>query len=300
MAKTTRSALIVFSALMFAAGPAVAAEITVGAQTPAQTQAGALFSVDILLNTGDDDINAVGGTINYPTDLLVLREVQDANSIVSLWVDDPKFAYPGKVAFSGIIPGGYRGDGGLLLKLSFLAQKEGQGTVTLSTPQALMNDGNGTAAPLAVMSYAFTVSPSVGGEVQHAPVLQDADPPESFKPEIGRDPAIAENRWFVAFSTQDKGSGIDHYEIKESSPQGLGLSGEWVRAESPYVLRDQTLRSTVIVKAIDRVGNERVEEIGPLHALQWYENYGTWVIIGLCLAVILALLKLVWRVFKRK
>jgi hypothetical protein len=39
------------------------------------------------------------------------------------------------------------------------------------------------------------------------------------------------------------------------------------KAESPYVLEDQSLRSYVVVKAVDKAGNERVEILYPRRIL---------------------------------
>lgn len=299
MIKNMRQALVISFIALFFSGPAVAAEFVFGAQSAEWAREGE-YAIEVTINTGADEINAVGGTIDYPTDLLALRDIQYSDSIVSLWIDDPKFVYPGKVAFSGIIPGGYRGEGGKIFKLVFTAQKEGRAVVTLNNAQALLNDGNGTSASAASAPFAVTVSPLVGVQAPRVAEVPDADLPESFKPEIARDATIADGKWFVVFTTQDKASGVDHYEIKESSPQGLGLAGDWVRAESPYVLRDQTLRSAVIVKAIDRAGNERVAYVEPLRALRWYQNYGAWVIIVVSLVIVLALVKIIWRVFSKK
>jgi len=84
----------------------------------------------------------------------------------------------------------------------------------------------------------------------------DTTPPEDFKPEIGRDPAIFEGKYFLSFATTDKTSGIDYYEVKEGKR-------DFKKAGSPYSLEDQSLQSTILVKAVDKAGNERISEIIP-------------------------------------
>ena len=42
----------------------------------------------------------------------------------------------------------------------------------------------------------------------------------------------------------------------------------WVEAESPYVLKDQSLNSTIRVKAIDKAGNETIAVLVPDPALR--------------------------------
>ena len=88
----------------------------------------------------------------------------------------------------------------------------------------------------------------------------DSTPPEQFKPEIGKDPAIFEGKYFLSFATIDKTSGIDHYEVFEKT----GKNKEWFeKAESPYLLKDQSLKSQILIKAVDKAGNEQISQIIP-------------------------------------
>ncbi|OGH83817.1 MAG: hypothetical protein A2261_03705 [Candidatus Magasanikbacteria bacterium RIFOXYA2_FULL_44_8] len=138
----------------------------------------------------------------------------------------------------------------------------------------------------------------------------DVDAPESFKPEIAQDPNIFGGKWFLAFATQDKGSGIDHYEIREDLGfriKNLGgiikkflipksyLLNSWQEVESPYVLKDQKLKSWVYIKAIDKAGNERIEVIPQKYPFQWYESWLWWGIIIVGFAIAYALKKFLWR-----
>src|SRR5207247_2300689 len=123
----------------------------------------------------------------------------------------------------------------------------------------------------------------------------DTVPPEPFEPQISRNPNIFNGKYFLSFAAQDKGSGIDHYEVCEDIGyriQDLGkiiarflniksysLNSCFVTAESPYQLQDQTLKSVIFVKAIDKAGNERIVKVNTKNALAWYENYFIWLII---------------------
>lgn len=288
------SCLLAFLFVFFSvfAPAARAAEIYFSSQTQ-EVAVGQQFQVSVFLNTNGEEINAVEGKIMFPGELLNLQEIRDGNSIVNFWVEKPKIESSGRINFSGIIPGGYRGQRGLLLTLIFIAKKEGQGTIELRETKTLLNDGNGTEASLTISPYQFTISKAVSTPVA-SPTI-DTEPPESFAPEIARDSAIADGKWFAVFATQDKKSGIDHYEIKETRYRNLGLFSKWISAESPYVLRDQELRSYVFVKAVDKAGNERIEIISPRNPLAWYESYKNWIIIILVFATLYAIKKLLWR-----
>jgi hypothetical protein len=254
------------------------------------------------LNTGGEEINAVEGKIIFPSELLKLKEIRDANSIVNFWIDKPKLESDGQIAFSGITPGGYRGSQGLLLTLIFVSKKEGGGVIELQNAKTLLNDGNGTEAALSITPYQFTISQAVSAPSvpPAAPSIIDKEPPESFVPEIGQNPTILNGKWFLVFATQDKGSGIDHYEVKEARQKIFDIFSKWVTAESPYLLEDQELRSYVFIKAVDKAGNERIESVSPKNPLRWYENYENWLIIILGLLVAFAIKKLLWRKYSKR
>ena len=106
-----------------------------------------------------------------------------------------------------------------------------------------------------------------------APAVKDKELPETFSPEVARDPDIFGGQWFAVFDTQDKISGIDHYEVLESKLKYHQLAfGFWNRSESPYLLSDQKLESYIFIKAVDKSGNKRIETISPRNPIIWYKN----------------------------
>ena len=78
----------------------------------------------------------------------------------------------------------------------------------------------------------------------------DITPPKEFEPKI----AEIDGRRYLIFATKDKTSGIEYYEVKEGK-------GSFKKADSPYLLENQRLGTLIKVKAVDKAGNERVEEI---------------------------------------
>lgn len=273
------SAPLVFAAEMFFVAPD---------NKPA---VGDLFKTDFFLNTQDQNINAVTGKVIFPGDTLELKEIRDGNSIINLWVDRPALKADGQIAFSGITPGGYKGDKGLLFSLIFRVVKSGPASLKVSEGQTLLNDGKGTEVNLFAPTLILqTVAKSEGGQVNYD--LNDKTPPESFVPEIAQDKNIADDKWFVVFVTQDKESGVDHYEVQEN--KNNNSSGSWQTATSPYVLQDQSLRSYVYIKAVDKAGNETLAVIDPKKPPF---SYGKLVIYGILLLVVLLgiLRPVVWR-----
>ncbi len=250
------------------------------------------FKVDLNVNTEKENINAVGGKIIFPTDLLELSEIREGNSIVNFWVEKPNVK-DGVITFSGITPGGYVLDKGLIISLVFKAKSEGNALIKIENGSALLNDGNGTESNLKTIDLQINISNSVQKEEDKNLEIIDKTPPEIFQPEVSQDPNLLSNRWFVVFVAQDKGMGIDRYEIKESK-NTIFSSSKWVIAESPYILADQELKSDIYVKAVDRAGNERVIKLSAKNGIPWYQNINILFIIILILMFIFFFKNKLW------
>ncbi len=251
------------------------------------------FKVDVFLST-EEQLNAIEGTLHFPLDLLELKSVDDGNSIINFWVEHPNAVLNGDIRFSGITPGGYKGSRGLIFSITFRVLQEGEGVFDIRNARALRNDGRGTEAKLQPIDSPFIISKKTVTLPMPVSETKDEDSPESFVPEIARDPTIFNGKWFLVFSTQDKATGIDRYEIKETRWGILQMFTVWTPVESPYMLQDQELRSHVFVKAVDKAGNTRIENVPPRYALRWYENYENWLIIILGLIAVFAVRKFLW------
>lgn len=213
------------------------------------------FKVDFFLNTENEDINAMEGKIIFSTYLLELKEIRDGNSIINFWIERPENNLSGKINFSGIIPGGYSGKKGLIFSVIFQAKNKGKDIIKINNFKALLNDGKGTEIASTISNLDFLIFQQTATTTPIIiPKVKDTDPPESFKPEISNDPLIFNNKYFLIFATQDKGSGISHYEVSECGSQ-------FIIAKSPYVLKNQKLDCGIKIKAIDKDGNSRIEII---------------------------------------
>lgn len=230
------------------------------------------FIVVLRIDTEKECINTIEANLKFPQDILEAVDFSQGKSIISLWIKSPVIDQKsGLISFSGGIPGGYcgiiPGDPGetdILGEIIFKVPDSLNGNKTaeiifLENSQVLLNDGLGTPAQLKNMGAVFNLL----SEKTEAPkreweenVSKDNILPEPFQIEVNRNPAIFEGKYFITFSTADKQTGIDHYEVKEGK-------GDWNRATSPYLLEDQKLKSIIEVKAIDKAGNERISEYIP-------------------------------------
>lgn len=264
-------------------------------EAPAQVHPGQEFEAALMLNTQPQPVNALEATIEYPANLLELREIYDGNSVVSQWIQKPGVnSQPGVIKFSGIIPGGFTGvinpftkkeDPGKILSLVFKAKSPGQAAIKASQVSLLLNDGKGTPANVSLDTLVLAVTDSA--PAISSPSVKDTIPPEPFSIYLERNQNIFNNKWFVAFSAQDKGSGIDHYELAESRGQSANLADlNWGRASSPAVLNGQRSTGYIYVKAVDKAGNQRIAMLSAANLKIAYEKQDFWSIIGVVILVL--------------
>jgi hypothetical protein len=223
------------------------------------------FLVRAMLDTGDESVNAIEGVVKFPTTLLELKEIRDGNSVINFWIEKPHMARDGEVVFSGITTGGLEGKDNFLFGLVFRPLLSGNGSLAFSYIQVLQNDGLGTQIPTSETPYLFSISSESKGAQENLAVL-DQDPPENFKPFIARDPEIFDGQYFLVFSTVDKGVGLDYYKVSESF---FGSRGEYTIAESPHLLKDQSLRKHIYIKAVDKAGNVRLVKLPARNPTLW-------------------------------
>ncbi len=135
--------------------------------------------------------------------------------------------------------------------------------------QVLLNDGFGTPTEISFKNSTIKIEPkqefkTLNNEWE-IELLKDEILPEPFKIEIQKDSALFSGQYFIVFSTTDKQTGLDYYEIAEKRGKETKNYNEleWKRGESPYLLKDQELKSYIYVKAVDKAGNERIEILSP-------------------------------------
>lgn len=240
---------------------------------------GDMFVMTVRIDTGTDEcINASDIDISFPGNLVKVTAVSKGESLMTLWTDGPLIENEkGKVSWSGGIPGGYcgrvLGDPGktnILGKVVFsvLSPKDATPDVPMlfsfgSSTKVLLNDGFGSVAPLTEKSATITRTlRSSGVKNEWLDIVRaDTVPPDQFDVTLHHDQSTLDGKYFVIFSTVDKQSGVDHFEVMEDDPARLGFvrggneHASFRTGISPYVLRDQSLKSRVTVRAIDNAGN---------------------------------------------
>ncbi len=109
---------------------------------------GDTFEVSVLLNTQNQEVNAVQMELAFPPDKLQLVSPSTGTSIISIYTTPPKYDNAkGVVQIIGGIPNGVNVPSGLVTKLIFRVKSLGQATIRFTgQSQVLLNDGKGTNA----------------------------------------------------------------------------------------------------------------------------------------------------------
>lgn len=212
---------------------------------------GETSEIRLYLDTEGADINTVEAKINFPANSMLVETLSDGESLIPLWIEKPNFNNnDGKISFSGIIPGGFSGKG-LLLKILINPSAENNISFMLNKATVLLNNGEATETTIKT-SGIITRGDKLSAQTS------DTYPPESFTPELTKIENVSNGKWVVVWSTVDKNSGIDRYEILETSPN---KTYDWEKAESPHEIKDQNLTSDIFVRAIDHAGNFTISKI---------------------------------------
>ncbi len=244
--------------------------------------------------------------LKFPADILQAVDFSQGNSILTLWVKPPTIEpAAGAISLAGGIPGGYCGkvlgdltQSNLLGRAVFrVAANPTQNSARLTLDEnsrVFLNDGLGTTVKPQIKGAVFDISaekPTASPQNQwQTEIKNDVIAPETFKIEIGRDPSIFDGQYFITFSTVDKQTGLDRYEVKEGF-------WPWRKTASPYLLKNQRLTDIIKVKAVDKAGNERIATLGPLKKPSPY--YRT---ILIALAILLAAISgyIIYRKFPKQ
>ena len=281
----------------------------------AELKRGDTMVISVRLDTDEGEcINVVDAVITYSENIQPV-DTSRGNSILNLWVEEPVINKENRtITFAGGIPNGYcgriPGDPRLtnnVVDLLFqspglqIGQSESGNIASINfDPQThvLLNDGFGTRVDPKVFGASVLLAKEAGTSVQNP--WQEADtndvvPPEKFSITLERTPNAFSNKYFITFNTTDKQSGVDHYEVIEEPLDSKNLFGwgaetaPWVEAKSPFVLEDQSLNSTIRVRAIDKAGNEYIATLVPEESQRTFSS-DNMLIVGILVASVLVLL----------
>ncbi|MDB5194291.1 MAG: hypothetical protein JWN50_305 [Parcubacteria group bacterium] len=164
----------------FASADTLSLTPTSGAYSPGKT-----IPVTVFVSSLSQSVNAVSGTVTFPTDKLQVVSVSKTGSVLSLWVSDPTFSNTaGTVSFEGVVPNpGYIGPSGKIVTINFKVVGQGTATVKWSAGSVLANDGSGTNILKNLNTATYTLGSSPVPDV--APVVAIPAPTVAVPPKTG-------------------------------------------------------------------------------------------------------------------
>ncbi len=254
---------------------------------------GDTVTLSLRIDTDEGEcINTIDAVVNYEPSIKAV-DVSRGDSILNIWVENPVIDEKAHtITFAGGIPGGYcgriPGDPSLTnVVANIVFQSPGfvigggdnqSGRIWLDDKsQVFLHDGYGSNANLRLQEAKISLTPNAGSEYSDTwkkEVDADTIVPSDFVITLNKDDVAFSGEYFITFNAIDKQSGIDHYEVMEEPISEFDsfkwgrADAPWIEAESPYVLKDQSLNSTIRVRAIDKAGNERNEVLIPDNALR--------------------------------
>lgn len=217
-------------------------------------QYGALFEVRV---TTTIPVNAWQGRLILPKDLVV-QNISYGSGIGEIWQTPPTQSGAGGengIDFIGGTTAGWTGDG-LLFQFTAAPPVRAEQLIRWDSAQTKLYGGSSGGIPVAATLQPLTVNSEDLLSATSSALEIDTTLPEPFTITLVQNAKIFDGKEAILFYATDRGSGIDHYEIEEHT--GHGTIG-WHRAENPYMVGPDM--NTILVKAVDRAGNARVESI---------------------------------------
>jgi hypothetical protein len=219
------------------------------------------FYIDIKIDPQGVALNGIQAQVLFSSDTLSFVRAETGTSLINYFIDAPSVS-GNTVTFSGTIVGGFNGlidpfdqthtSPGQMVRLVFAGIAPGNATITTKGVTVTDNDGSGTLENVPDATAAFAVSTAIEPSVY---TTADTIPP-AISASVVKDTNLYDGKYALIFTAVDKESGIDHVQLQEGN-------GPWTTIESPYVLRDQTRKSILSLRAYDVAGNVTSIQIIP-------------------------------------
>ncbi len=141
---------------------------------------GDTFLADVQIDTEQESINALEGTVIFPENKLAAIDIIKGDSIIGLWIKEPNYSSKkGEISFAGGMPKGFSGQGSLF-KIIFKVSDGGGSTAEVfikDNLRVLLNDGKATAAKVKFLSGSYRIV----GRSAGLPAVSSSSHPDSDK-----------------------------------------------------------------------------------------------------------------------
>jgi hypothetical protein len=222
------------------------------------------FTVSVYIDSEGQKISAVSGELTFNSDLLTIDTITTRNSVVSLWINQPKIDSnhvtegTATISFEGIIPGGYDGvrspyykekNPGLVFLVAFRPKKEGDSVIQLHNTQLHLLNAEGSIVPTHPQIAHISIPHQ---SIVYSPVYnkQTKTTSNTLDVSIKRNTLIANNAWYVDVNEDQSIRPTQHIFVAESreyTPEAV-VSNFWKEINGIYVLENQLRTKYVHIK----------------------------------------------------
>lgn len=132
------------------------------------TSTDASSHIDVVIET-DKSINALGGTVVFPPEIVAIDIIENPESFIDIWLTQPEVSVEkGEVTFAGGTNDkeGLLGEG-IVFSLAIATTSTEYAEILLTDLEVFENDGQGTA--LSVDGRTYIVNPKKSEEIAQAP-----------------------------------------------------------------------------------------------------------------------------------
>jgi len=171
---------IIFSFSILFVVPSFAHAQVITSDIPATGHLHQTFVFRLKIDSGGKNLNAIEAYIRYPADLVDIKQITTTDSIVNLWVSEPRIdSDTHEIVLIGGIAGGAVMKDAPLVTIVARTKTPGTARFTLDNDRSGMylNDGTGTRIPLRASPIAMTVSKE---EYQPSVVIESSTHPDEF------------------------------------------------------------------------------------------------------------------------
>lgn len=226
------------------------------------------ISVDVLLDAGNEKLNAYSGQIRYDNDYLFLKRIETNDSIVTSWVTFPEknnsLQGDNDIYFEGITSGGFSGvisagntkkQNGKILSLVFSVQKDGGTSLSVRGVHVYKDDGMATEIPISDKNVTLSLPESFIKntflfDIEKVNTVENGAKNDVYM-EISSSTELYNGKDFLIFDNKNKQKSVTNFEVSESpssNPRNTPYFS-WTEAKSPYYLTQSGLTKYVHVKA---------------------------------------------------
>ncbi|MEK7193514.1 MAG: cohesin domain-containing protein [Patescibacteria group bacterium] len=170
---------------------------------PATISVDSEFEANVFIDS-DISLNAYNIVVAYSPDALLAEEINNSNSIIDVWQNQPNLNKPGEIEIVGGSLHEFTGSQGKLLTIRFKAIQKGKATLVFKTAEAYMANGKGTKTDLERESASLSISEGTPVQITEK---KDINPPEISFLALEEDP-LNPNQQFLSFLVRDNGSGV--------------------------------------------------------------------------------------------